>query len=233
MLNSTIKLIRLTIGYTTNAVAQETGYTLGYILKLENSKENISKKLMNSFQTVYDMPLSKIKEISRLEDYGYTRAGIISEISDYYIASGTNKSPKKYVSEDPEVLIKLIRIVTGQTLEDVADRMAVQMNYYETISDTLEHDMKMVELVDGDEDFGKLELYYAEQKLSALESYDLEITKKDHYNLAKAFDMTNCEMDKLMDMYDKELSRVELLSAISEYYIEKEMKVKTKVKGLK
>ena len=82
MLNSTIKLIRLTIGYTTNAVAQETGYTLGYILKLENSKENISKKLMNSFQTVYDMPLSKIKEISRLEDYGYTRAGIISEISD-------------------------------------------------------------------------------------------------------------------------------------------------------
>ena len=40
-------------------------------------------------------------------------------------------------------------------------------------------------------------------------------------------------MDKLMDMYDKELSRVELLSAISEYYIEKEMKVKTKVKGLK
>lgn len=35
-----------------------------------------------------------------------------------------------------------------------------------------------------------------------------------------------------MDMYDKELSRVELLSAISEYYIEKEMKVKTKVKGL-
>ena len=45
--------------------------------------------------------------------------------------------------------------------------------------------------------------------------------------------MTNCEMDQLMDMYDKELSRVELLSAISEYYIEKEMKVKTKVKGLK
>lgn len=44
--------------------------------------------------------------------------------------------------------------------------------------------------------------------------------------------MTNCEMDKLMDMYDKEFSRVELLSAISEYYIEKEMKVKTKVKGL-
>lgn len=43
MLNSTIKLIRLTIGYTTNAVAQEAGYTLGYILKLENSKENISK----------------------------------------------------------------------------------------------------------------------------------------------------------------------------------------------
>ena len=147
MLNSTIKLIRLTIGYTTNAVAQETGYTLGYILKLENSKENISKKLMNSFQTVYDMPLSKIKEISRLEDYGYTRAGIISEISDY-----------------PEVLIKLIRIVTGQTLDDVAGIAGI-----------------------------------TEQKLSALESYDLEITKKDHYNLAKAFDMTNCEMDKLMD----------------------------------
>lgn len=197
MLNSTLKLIRLTIGYTTNAVAQEVGYTLGYILKLENSKENVSKKLMNSFQTVYDMPLSKIKEISRLEDYGYTRAGIISEISDYYIASGTNKSPKKYVSEDPEVLIKLIRIVTGQTLDDVASIAGI-----------------------------------TEQKLSALESYDLEITKKDHYNLAKAFDMTNCEMDKLMDMYNKELSRVELLSEISEYYIEKEMKVKTKVKGL-
>lgn len=196
MLNKTLKLIRLTIGYTTTSVALESGYSLTYILKLENSDISVSKKLMKSLSNIYDIPTTKIREISTLQDYGYTRAGIISEISDYYIKSGQTYSIKKYVSEEPEILVKLIRIVTGQTLDNVASIVGI-----------------------------------TEQKISALESFDLDITIKDHYNLAKAFDMTKSEMDKLINMYENECSRVELLSEISEYYVKKEttyQKVKTK-----
>lgn len=45
--------------------------------------------------------------------------------------------------------------------------------------------------------------------------------------------MTKNEMDKLINMYDNGNSRVELLSEISEYYIQKEVQEEVKTKGLK
>ena len=167
-------------------------------MKTENSSVHISKRLINQFSKMYDIPLSKVQEISNLQDYGYTRAGIISEISDFYVKNDFIPTPKKYVAEDPEVLIKLIRIVTGQTLSDVANKVGS-----------------------------------SEQKISEFESFDIEITKKEHHKLAKAFNMTKNEMDKLIDMYDNGNSRVELLSEISEYYIQKEVQEEVKTKGLK
>ena len=198
MLNSTFKLIRLTIGYTVTDVAKEAECSLSYILKTENSSVHISKRLINQLSKTYDIPLSKVQEISNLQDYGYTRAGIISEISDFNVKNDFIPTPKKYVAEDPEVLIKLIRIVTGQTLSDVANKVGS-----------------------------------SEQKISAFESFDIEITKKEHHKLAKAFNMTKNEMDKLINMYDNGNSRVELLSEISEYYIQKEVQEEVKTKGLK
>ena len=61
-------------------------------------------------------------------------------------------------------LIDEIHDAINETLEDVADQMDEQMEYYETISDILEHDMKMVELVYGEDAFDRLELYYQEQE---------------------------------------------------------------------
>lgn len=45
--------------------------------------------------------------------------------------------------------------------------------------------------------------------------------------------MTKNEMDKLINMYDNGNSRVEPLSEISEYYIQKEVQEEVKTKGLK
>ena len=89
--------------------------------------------------------------------YGDNETKMMEDLKQYYEQAFEDLQNVKNLVDD-------IHEALNETLEDVADRMAEQMNYYETISDTLEHDMKMVELVYGDEAFGKLELYYAEQE---------------------------------------------------------------------
>ena len=92
--------------------------------------------------------------------------------SDWYGDNETKmmEDLKKYYEQafddlqNVKALVDEIHDALDATLQDVAERMDEQMNYYEAISDTLEHDMKMVELVYGDEAFGRLELYYSEQE---------------------------------------------------------------------
>lgn len=89
--------------------------------------------------------------------YGNNESAMMEDLRKYYEQAFDDlQNVKDLVDEIHEAL--------NETLEDVADRMEEQMDYYDTISDTLEHDMKMVELVYGDEAFGKLELYYSEQE---------------------------------------------------------------------
>lgn len=92
--------------------------------------------------------------------------------SDWYGDNETKmmEDLKKYYEQafddlqNVKALVDEIHDALDATLQDVAERMDEQMNYYEAISDTLEHDMKMVELVYGDEAFSRLELYYSEQE---------------------------------------------------------------------
>lgn len=89
--------------------------------------------------------------------YGDNETAMMEDLKQYYEQAFDDlQNVKDLVDEIHEAL--------NETLEDVADRMEEQMDYYEAISDTLEHDMKMVELVYGDEAFGRLELYYEEQE---------------------------------------------------------------------
>lgn len=89
--------------------------------------------------------------------YGDNENAMMEDLKQYYEQAFEDlQNVKELVDEIHEAL--------NETLEDVADRMEEQMNYYEAISDTLEHDMKMVELVYGDEAFSRLELYYSEQE---------------------------------------------------------------------
>ena len=134
--------------------------------------------------------------------YGDNETKIMEDLKEYYEQAFEDLQNVKNLVDD-------IHEALNETLEDVADRMAEQMNYYETISDTLEHDMKMVELVYGDEAFGKLELYYAEQE--------------KNYNNQLEFQRAQIDFWKQqMDALDKgstewETARDNWLDAVSEW----------------
>lgn len=89
--------------------------------------------------------------------YGDNETAMMDDLKKYYEQAFDDL-------QNVKGLVDEIHKALNNTFDDIADRMKEQMTYYNTISDTLEHDMKMVELVYGDEAFGKLELYYAEQE---------------------------------------------------------------------
>lgn len=89
--------------------------------------------------------------------YGNDEASMMEHLRQYYEQTFDDL-------QNVKDLIDEIHDAINETLEDVADQMDEQMEYYETISDILEHDMKMVELVYGEDAFDRLELYYQEQE---------------------------------------------------------------------
>lgn len=89
--------------------------------------------------------------------YGDNENAMMEDLKKYYEQAFEDLQNVKNLVDE-------IHAALNDTFDDIADRMKEQMTYYDTISDTLGHDMKMVELVYGDEAFGKLELYYAEQE---------------------------------------------------------------------
>ena len=89
--------------------------------------------------------------------YGDNETKMMEDLQKYYEQAFDDLQNVKNLVDD-------IHDALNETFEDIADRMSDQMKYYDVISDTLEHDMKLVELVYGDEAFGKLSLYYEEQE---------------------------------------------------------------------
>lgn len=65
---------------------------------------------------------------------------------------------------DIEDIIDEIEKSLGETLDDISDQMQDQLKAYEQLSDTLDHDMKLIQLVFGEDSYSKLEDYYAKKE---------------------------------------------------------------------
>lgn len=65
---------------------------------------------------------------------------------------------------DIEDIIDEIEKSLGETLDDISDQMQEQLDAYEQLSDALDHDMKLIQLVFGEESYSKLEDYYAKKE---------------------------------------------------------------------
>lgn len=200
--------------------------------KWNEFKKNIIKDLQDD-----DILGNALNSLERFADY-YDAAGkgvlqeetkylqnLMAEIDKYNTSGwsdwyGDNETAmmedlKKYYEQafddlqNVKALVDEIHDALNATLQDVAERMEEQMNYYETISDTLEHDMKMVELVYGDEAFGRLELYYAEQEKNYNNQLEFQRAQVDFWK-------------QQMDALDKgstewETARDNWLDAVSEW----------------
>ena len=65
---------------------------------------------------------------------------------------------------DIEDIIDEIEKSLGETLDDISDQMQDQLKAYEQLSNTLDHDMKLIQLVFGEDSYSKLEDYYAKKE---------------------------------------------------------------------
>ena len=124
MLNKTLKLIRIVKGYNIRLVSLEIGKTPQYINRIETGTLSILQKVLESFSFVYQMPISKIENISLFYDKNDNISSVINEISKYYIIKEQNEifntEDLKYVFEMPESPLKLIRIMNEYTIKEAS-----------------------------------------------------------------------------------------------------------------
>lgn len=124
MLNKTLKLIRIVKGYNIRLVSLEIGKTPQYINRIETGTLSILQKVLESFSLVYQMPISKIENISLFYDKNDNISSVINEISKYYIIKEQNEifntEDLKYVFEMPESPLKLIRIMNEYTIKEAS-----------------------------------------------------------------------------------------------------------------
>lgn len=89
--------------------------------------------------------------------YGDDQSSMMEDLKKYYEQAMDDLESVKDLIDD-------IHDKMNETLEDIADQMDDQMNYYEAINDTLDHDMQLVQLVYGEEAYDRLALYYEQME---------------------------------------------------------------------
>lgn len=139
--------------------------------------------------------------------YGDNESAMMDDLQKYYEQAFDDlQNVKELVDEIHQALLN--------TFDDIDDRMQEQIQYYETISNTLEHDMKLVELVYGEEAFGRLELYYNEQEKNFNNQLEFQRAQMDFWkaqmdSLEKGSDEWESARDKWLDAIENWQSLVE------------------------
>lgn len=132
MLNKSLKLIRTVRGFDVKLASLEINRTPYYVDKIEKGILRIQPGIIDDLSSVYQIPISEIERINTLDDSGYSITEIINEISKYYIIKEYNEvfnlNNMKYVFEKPESPLKLMRIIKGYTMAEVAKMSDVSVS---------------------------------------------------------------------------------------------------------
>lgn len=91
------------------------------------------------------------------DSYDENRKKALEDLQKYYEQTMSDLT-------DIEDIIDEIEKSLGETLDDISDQMQDQLKAYEQLSDTLDHDMKLIQLVFGEDSYSKLEDYYAKKE---------------------------------------------------------------------
>ena len=91
------------------------------------------------------------------DSYDDNRKQALEDLQKYYEQTMSDLT-------DIEDIIDEIEKSLGETLDDISDQMQDQLKAYEQLSNTLDHDMKLIQLVFGEDSYSKLEDYYAKKE---------------------------------------------------------------------
>ncbi len=91
------------------------------------------------------------------DSYDDNRKQALEDLQKYYEQTMSDLT-------DIEDIIDEIEKSLGETLDDISDQMQDQLKAYEQLSSTLDHDMKLIQLVFGEDSYSKLEDYYAKKE---------------------------------------------------------------------
>lgn len=89
--------------------------------------------------------------------YDDDRKRALEDLQKYYEQTMSDLTDVKNIIDDIEKSL-------GETLDDISDQMQDQLKAYEQLSDILDHDMKVIQLVFGEDSYSKLEDYYAKKE---------------------------------------------------------------------
>lgn len=118
--------------------------------------------------------LKQIKETGTSEWYGDNEAQALEDLKNY------NDQLMKDL-EDVEDLVQEIKDSYLDMMDEAADKFADQVKLYEQVQDIINHDMKVIELVYGEDSYEALAKYYQQQEDNYNKSLDFQRQQKDFW----------------------------------------------------
>lgn len=151
--------------------------------------------------------INKIADFGSSDVYGDDMAHAMEDLQTYYeSAMGSLEEVVDLVDEIKQSLI--------DTFDEVADKMGEQLEYYDAVTSTLEHDMELVKLIYGEEAYNSLAEYYEKQEQNLNSQLDFQRQQVEFWKaqmdvLDKGSDEWEAAKEQWMDAVDEWQAKVE------------------------
>lgn len=181
-----------------NAKARATDDLSVYLRENGGALDNSTKRTNEVLAELKEMDATGWSDV-----YGDDRASALEDLKEAYSAVMEDLMEIDQIQKD-------VHQAWLDTMDDINDKMADQVAMYEQISNIIEHDMKVIQLVYGEEDYEALGKYYEKQHQNNLGLLDAQRMNADFWEK----EMNSIDKEKDPDAWKK--ARDNWISAVND-----------------
>lgn len=181
------------------------GNTMAKLADFSSYYKEDETGIVQALQRQVDDTLAQLRQMDNKgwsDVYGDNRSKALEDLKNYYDQLVSNL-------EDIEDLQKEIHDSYIDMMDEAQDKFDDQINTYETLSDLIQHDMKVIQLLNGDEAYSQLGKYYEKQEQNYNKQLDFQ---RQQVNFWKQ------QMDTLQEGSDEwEKAKENWMDAVSDW----------------
>lgn len=181
------------------------GNTMAKLADFSSYYKEDETGIVQALQRQVDDTLAQLRQMDNKgwsDVYGDNRSKALEDLKNYYDQLVSNL-------ENIEDLQKEIHDSYIDMMDEAQDKFDDQINTYETLSDLIQHDMKVIQLLNGDEAYSQLGKYYEKQEQNYNKQLDFQ---RQQVNFWKQ------QMDTLQEGSDEwEKAKENWMDAVSDW----------------
>lgn len=181
-----------------NAKARATDDLSVYLRENGGALDNSTKRTNEVLAELREMDATGWSDV-----YGDDRASALEDLKEAYSAVMEDLMEIDQIQKD-------VHQAWLDTMDDINDKMADQVAMYEQISNIIEHDMKVIQLVYGEQDYEALGKYYEKQHQNNLGLLEAQRMNADFWEK----EMNSIDKEKDPDAWKK--ARDNWISAVND-----------------